>query len=186
VRALKDLQIPDHVGDHEADQNDAADRHHDLLPDLAAPQGHHAIADGCPSRHRVTVTLARRRKFFLLSMSTSVARTEPLLIRCPEKPKSATPPATHSQFLFSVPGRPITYTQPPLSATLHTGCRPLSCRPVADDSHRPLRMPGHELRYAAQQQPLDSAPSVRAQHDFVRTPLRRRVDDFLPHIPFTN
>src|SRR5207245_3843298 len=36
---LKDLEVPEHVADDEADQDEAGDRHHRLLPDRGIPDG---------------------------------------------------------------------------------------------------------------------------------------------------
>src|SRR6185436_12710546 len=51
-RAGEDLEIAEHVADHEANQSDASDRHHDLLPDHRVPEGYLAVADSHASRHR--------------------------------------------------------------------------------------------------------------------------------------
>ena len=51
-RAGKDLEIAHHVRDHEADESDASDRHHDLLPDHRVPEGYLAVADSHASRRR--------------------------------------------------------------------------------------------------------------------------------------
>jgi hypothetical protein len=38
VGSGENLQIPEHVGDHESDKNDAGDRHDDFLPDRRIPK----------------------------------------------------------------------------------------------------------------------------------------------------
>src|SRR5215470_11418206 len=44
-RAGKDLEIAEHVADHEADESDASDRHHDLLPDHRVPERDRTVTD---------------------------------------------------------------------------------------------------------------------------------------------
>jgi hypothetical protein len=51
-RAGEDLEIAEHVADHEADESDASDRHYDLLPDHGVPEGYLAVADSHASRRR--------------------------------------------------------------------------------------------------------------------------------------
>ncbi len=43
-------------------------------------------------------------------------------------------------------------------------------------------MAGDELRYAAQQEALNAAFSMRAEDDQVGVPLCRGIEDALPHI----
>ena len=60
IRSGEDLEIAEHVGDHEADEDDAGDRHHDLLPDHSVPEGGHAVAGNHASGGHVSVKRDRR------------------------------------------------------------------------------------------------------------------------------
>src|SRR6185503_5742252 len=55
VRSCEDLQIAEYVADHEADEDDAGDRHHDLLADHGVPEGDQAVTGNHALRRRVAV-----------------------------------------------------------------------------------------------------------------------------------
>ena len=63
-RAGEDLEIAEHVADYEANQSDAGDRHHDLLPDHGVPEGYLAVADSHASRRRDAVKMDWRIQIF--------------------------------------------------------------------------------------------------------------------------
>src|SRR4030095_1556856 len=81
LSAEKNLEIAEHVGDHEADEDNAGDRHHDLLPDHGVPEGDQAVAGNHAAGRRHSVKMDRwihmlwglhtnLHSFFSLSLDT--------------------------------------------------------------------------------------------------------------------